>query len=778
MKNYLILICSCFLWKIGIAQDLTTRITHVQGGQLGAINLTMLGGYPPYDFIWTGPNNFRAFTEDISGLQSGQYCVDVSDAHCGTLNWCLIVEACRPIIARFSQSAPCQGQNNGSIAAVTYSSARPPLRYQWSNGQTTQTATNLAAGSYSVTVTDAVGCTDIRSEMLLPQTILVEGTVQNTCPGSMTGGVRLEANIISASRTAMMSFRWSNGSTEQNLTGVGAGTYTVTVTGGNNCTQTAHFNVRNLLEDGIIEVTQTQNPSGDGLCDGSVNLTATGVGAPFTFRWSNGATTEDLFNLCTGTYAVTITAKNGCSKVLGVYIEKSCYGDPALMTESPAPLIVNPSVNSTSNSSSNNGFIMLELRGGASPYYFHWSGPNGYRAREQKIENLRVGTYCATVTDACGQSYSNCFMINDCSKAAPMNVSLNTDGKSCNRVIETLPGATVRASPYGGIPPYTYSWSTGSITNPLQYTRPGGYSVTVTDSKSCKAVASVQVGDSYSETRNGCLISAFCDGIPVGTFINPSEATINTSQLVSKCQIIINCKNTSNVILQGVRKRLPLAIRVANCVDGELCEFTLGGQTFALVVRVVRQTTVNRELRLTCPNCYGCFEITKCLITGQELSAVQISLNRCPPPPPPIPPFLNEQEIMATIPDRIDGIKIARTKTELDSLIHSLSRIQLEPQKGIYLSNNSLNTNDLYSVYPNPFDNNISIDYVAGEARELEVEIVNLYGQPIFTKSFHSIQGNNSHLLQMNDNSPTGIYILRMKSRDNILYTTKLIKAN
>ena len=84
MKNYSILLYFCLLCKVGLAQDLTTRITHAQGGQRGAIDLTMLGGYPPYDFSWTGPHNFRAFTEDIRGLQAGRYCVDVSDAHCGT----------------------------------------------------------------------------------------------------------------------------------------------------------------------------------------------------------------------------------------------------------------------------------------------------------------------------------------------------------------------------------------------------------------------------------------------------------------------------------------------------------------------------------------------------------------------------------------------------------------------------------------------------------------------------------------------------------------------
>jgi hypothetical protein len=200
MKNYSILLCLCLLGKLGLAQDVTTRITHVQGGQPGAIDLTMLGGYAPYDFSWTGPNNFQAFTEDINGLQSGQYCVTVSDAHCGTLNLCVIVEECRPLVARLSQSAPCQGQANGSLTAVTDSAARQPLRYQWSNGQTTQTATNLASGLYSVTVTDAVGSTDTRSEMLLPQTILVEGIVQNACTGGRTtGGVQLQASILPTS---------------------------------------------------------------------------------------------------------------------------------------------------------------------------------------------------------------------------------------------------------------------------------------------------------------------------------------------------------------------------------------------------------------------------------------------------------------------------------------------------------------------------------------------------------------------------------------------------
>jgi hypothetical protein len=601
---------------------------------------------------------------------------------------------------------------------------------------------------------------------------ILHGYITNPSPNCSDGTIRTSMQ----SGLPPFYFQWSNGSTSSYLENIPSGNYCVTVTDAFCCQSIRCFQ---LNDNGIIELTRTQNPSGDGLCDGFADVTATGAGEPFTFQWSNGETTEDLSNLCSGNYSVTVTSNKGCSKVFDFSIGKACYDDPALMNRNPQPLIVQPNVTSTSNGVFNNGSIVLNVQSGEQPYYFNWSGDNGFRAREHRIQNLSVGTYCVSVTDACGQSYSQCFTINDCSKGEPIHVPLNTDGKSCNRVIATLPGTTVKASPYGGTPPYTYLWSTGHTTNPLRYARPGQYFVTVTDSKSCKAVSTVEVEDSYSEIQNGCLINAFCDGNSVGNFINPSEASIDESQLASKCQIIINCKNTSNVILQGIRKRLPSNFRLANCVDGEFCEFTLSGQTFGRIVSTIRLKVVSRELRPTCPDCYGCFEITTCPLTGQELSVVQISPSKCPPPPRPISPFLNEQEVIATIPDKIEGIKIARTKTELDSIIKTISRIQIDPQNGVFFGDdNPLNHNDdLYRVYPNPFDNNILLDYVSNEAKEIEVEMVNLYGQQVFTKTFHSIKGNNSHVLQLDDNYPNGIYILRMKGQDSILYTTKLIKS-
>jgi hypothetical protein len=183
----------------------------------------------------------------------------------------------------------------------------------------------------------------------------LEGYPVNPSPGCSDGAIYTWIY----SGIPPYTFEWNSGSRSSYLTGVPSGNYCVTVTDATCCQSIRCFQ---LNDDGIIEITQTQNPSGDGLCDGSIEVTATGAGGPFSFEWSNGETTEDLSNLCVGTYTVTITSQKGCTKVLGASIEKSCYGDPALMNEPPAPLIVVPNVRSSSNTSFNDGSIMLNLQ--------------------------------------------------------------------------------------------------------------------------------------------------------------------------------------------------------------------------------------------------------------------------------------------------------------------------------------------------------------------------------------------------------------------------------
>jgi hypothetical protein len=259
--------------------------------------------------------------------------------------------------------------------------------------------------------------------MLLPQTILVDGSVQNACTGGRTtGGVQLQANIIPTSWSSMMRFRWSNGSTEQNLTGVGAGTYTVTVSGGNNCTQTASFNVRNLFEENVwVQLGDKENSSycdsRTMACDGRIDLAVVRTDRPLNFNWwgPNGPRTgQSISDLCAGDYRVTVSDNNGCQRTLPPITLCCCENDFETTGTASNPLACSrrvytaPTVTlvpqSPDYSNQNTGSIQLNITGNPSNiggYIVRWEGPGVTGSYQRTLTGLGVGRYCVTVKDGC-----------------------------------------------------------------------------------------------------------------------------------------------------------------------------------------------------------------------------------------------------------------------------------------------------------------------------------------------------------------------------------------
>ena len=167
----------------------------------------------------------------------------------------------------------CYGQSTGSVALAT-SGGTPNYTYNWNNGQTTDTATNLAAGTYLVTVSDAGGCSSTVSETVTqPDSVLTAGasTANVTCNGLSNGDVDLTAS----GGTPRYTYHWTGGTTSQNLTGVVAGTYTVTVTDAHGCTVTASATVTQPASALTVSDSVT-NAGCAGSNSGAIILTVTG----------------------------------------------------------------------------------------------------------------------------------------------------------------------------------------------------------------------------------------------------------------------------------------------------------------------------------------------------------------------------------------------------------------------------------------------------------------------------------------------------------------------
>lgn len=205
-------------------------------------------------------------------------------------------------ITTSGNNVSCNGGNNGT-ATATATGGSNGYTYVWSNGATTQTISNLAAGTYTVTVSSGSSCTGTGSRTVTaPAALLGTTVVTNASNGQSNGAI----NLTVSGGTPAYTFLWSNGKTTEDNNNIAAGTYTVTITDSNGCTATKSATVGNTTTSMTLSFAVTNANSGQS--NGAVNLTVSNGTAPFIFAWSNGATTEDLTNVAAGTYSVTVTS--------------------------------------------------------------------------------------------------------------------------------------------------------------------------------------------------------------------------------------------------------------------------------------------------------------------------------------------------------------------------------------------------------------------------------------------------------------------------------------
>ncbi|MDN3635829.1 SprB repeat-containing protein, partial [Neolewinella lacunae] len=179
----------------------------------------------------------------------------------------------------------CNGDTDGTLTVVA-TGGTLDYTYLWSNGQTTATATGLAAGTYTVTVTDANGCTETATGTVNEPTDL-EAAIADTdvlCNGDTDGTL----TVVATGGTPDYTYLWSNGQTTATATGLAAGIYTVTVTDANGCTETATGTVNEPTELTLTGMETDVECNGD--ATGAINITVGGGTPDYTYLWSNGAT--------------------------------------------------------------------------------------------------------------------------------------------------------------------------------------------------------------------------------------------------------------------------------------------------------------------------------------------------------------------------------------------------------------------------------------------------------------------------------------------------------
>ena len=523
----------------GVLSGVTVRLYNSQGilmneaisDNTGTYKFSALSPAQQYVVVVDQESQFQSFTEPLTNtlFNPYQYARAVPFTTGGVVtgeNFGILLEGQQPILSTpiiLSAIPKTRCKATDGTIDLTVSGGTAPFYYSWSNGQTIQDLSGIASGNYTVTVTDSSSPV---------QTAALNVTIPAVTPISISGNVTLTTtggNIdITASGIAPLFYNWSNGTTNEDLTNVAPGSYTVIVADANKCTQSATFTVvkaqsgscckmkpnanpivdcsqslfnlgNTSIASGFMGCSQEKNsnscywdfsdpkccfPGGRGCgstpgtlcsppsvsiafpftslnvstpgyqelykkcmnqaeasglmmnynccvtlpssmklstaqkpsCDGksgAIDLSVSGASGPFTYSWSNGATTQDLSNLAPGNYTVTVTD-----------VSTGATASTSVNLISIGPVVITGVVTGASAQSYNNGAINITVTPGTVAYNYNWSksGTGSWSSSNEDVLNLTVGSYTVNVVNKFGCKASKTFAVNKLFKVVPGDV--------------------------------------------------------------------------------------------------------------------------------------------------------------------------------------------------------------------------------------------------------------------------------------------------------------------------------------------------------------------
>jgi len=298
-----------------------TDISYLAAGD-GSINVTVSGGTPPYTYNWSN----GATTANINNLVPGNYSVNIADATSCVASDLITIESvdCSSISIASSVNDQSYYQLNNGSANINVSGGQLPYTYNWSNGASSSNINNLAPGTYSVTITDKVGCS--LTEILTVAPIICNNLNVSTdkknesCAGKSDGLVQI---LDIQNGTAPYSILWSNSITGTIINNLSGGTYQLEITDALGCLFNANYVINEATDLTVsFEITNATSIIGN---NGFIDLTVNGGNPPYAFNWSNNLITEDAMNLNEDTYWVTIIDANNCQFILNnLNVDSDC----------------------------------------------------------------------------------------------------------------------------------------------------------------------------------------------------------------------------------------------------------------------------------------------------------------------------------------------------------------------------------------------------------------------------------------------------------------------
>ncbi len=773
---------------------LTVSVTGLlcNGASTGMINLNAAGGTGQLSYDWDNdgfedPDNDP---QDLDSLSAGTYIVEVTDSlGCHLRDTFMVAQPQTLTLSTTTTNILCNGASSGSID-LTPGGGTAGYNYLWSNGLTTQDINNLPAGTYTVTVTDANGCTKTVTDTInQPSEITLVTTVDNVnCFAGSDGSIDLTASGGIPGYT----YLWSNGSVLQDIGNLPPGAYTVTLTDANGCTQVKSDTVIEPAE--ITLSTSVVHVSCFGAGNGSVQLTPGGGAGNYAFLWSNGALTQNLANLPADTFSVTVSDLNGCTQTTS-----------AIITE-PEDIIPVADIADVTCFGLSNGSVHLATSGGIPPYSFVWSND----AMTQDIENVAAGPITATITDATGCTKDVFYTIEQ-----PELLALTPTKVNISCVSGAVGGILLAVN--GGTPGYTYLWSNGDTTQNLSNVPIGVYTVTTTDANGCSASIADTVLQSpplsvtlasnsvacYGDST-GSIVPEITGGAGIYTFLwsNGSAGSILMDVPAGTYSLtvtdIIGCTDT----VSGIVTQPAGAMNVASTSSGVTC---YGGSDGSAVMSVNGGTAPYSyhwsngattpgledipvgDYLCTITDANGCIYITKATVLGppdltvavdstaaasqgENNGAVYISPDGATPP------------YNYIWRDLITGDTIS-TEEDLTNVAAGTYQLGVTDANGCVFANvltvNILTTATWSSgpgidwkLFPNPNNGDFTIQGEAGIDAGLTVRIQNVFGKEVYVSapiSMHAFE--SGYEIDGVDLSP-GVYLIQLWAADKI-YTCR-----
>ncbi len=461
--------------RVGLIQLIPNSCS---GAANGSIEVSASGGLFPYTYEWSNGRSGSL----LNMIADGSYRVTATDDRgCIGISDSIRLIPAHQLSASLIElrNAGCYGASNGLIRLRATGGAEP-YTYLWSNGQQGATIRDLAAGIYTVSISDALGCSSTATfQVNQPDTISIQLTTLDPvlCPGGYNGKISVDIR----GGTPPYSYLWSNGNKQyftRQLNNVEAGTYHLTVSDQHACVAVlANVELTGPPPFGVSDTMVVHNRCLSSR-QGSIDLDIAGGSPPYSYFWSNGSSADTLQGLATGAYTLTITDQRNCKYVTGPYNILSLDEELDIVLDDKADITC---------FGDKNGRLVVEVTDGTAPFVFHWDTGRQHQTsdRRDSVSGLQTGYYQVTITDQEG-----------CTGIA-MDLRISGPDRSLGYTLEETKQIScheqedgilaIKAS--GGTPAYTYTWNGTEAGARVTDLPPGVYNCLIHDKNGCTLTA-------------------------------------------------------------------------------------------------------------------------------------------------------------------------------------------------------------------------------------------------------------------------------------------------